>query len=191
MEYTDDNRLHSSLNGAYLIWEDLLRALSLQVPGFFFSLGQHLLEALTQPSSTRPGDDAGKEAFALWIGRLSGGFPGDDADSSSQRAFASKIMNWCCLYPGYWTQVVGTALLARADDDFRQGWQDLFNASRMDASAGSSDEDAAVASSPVTNGHAAQSTSDGAHLLDVDTQYEPGGWRRAVVSSHLPLGVVR
>ena len=164
--------LGEPMDGAYMIWDDMLASFDRRIPAFLYSLIEQLFMSITTQNDTRPQDDTSKEAHALWLLHLSQTIAGDHND---------KIMQHCCLHPGHWTQFIGESVLEGGDDLLRENWQSIFDASVLGNKSGDDG---------VTPDEVLPRTEAMEMEMDVGTE-ESGRWQRAIVPSSLPIGVAR
>lgn len=179
------SRLNSSLDGAYLIWDDLLITISSKLLRFLPALVETLLQSLTSKTAIDPTRDVDKEALAMWLLHV---FDGNSlllAGRTDRNAMLVVVLRWCCLHPGLWTQYVGRELLEQSDDDFKAEWEDLFEASLIRTGDNNMDE--------VVPGAASVNTHESAKSAKVEegATDNAGGWSRAVAPMSVPIGVVQ
>ena len=181
-------RLGSSLDGAYLIWDDLLSNVSTALRGFLPAFREYLLEALTRPETTEPKGNVVKEALAMWVLHLL------DIQPGARGAFSANIMKWCCLHPGYWTQRVGKEVLEDGDRSLLDDWQDLFEASSLETAADREESDTRngdIRSSPRDISERIAPSGSPKRTRDFEEEHQLDSWTRATVPVSAPIGVVR
>ena len=184
------SRLGSSLDGAHLIWDELLAIISSRLHNFLSNLVRCLLEAITKPQATAPEQDSEKEALSMWLLHLvEHGTHHSDIDT-----ILAETMKTCCLHPGCWSQLIGQTLLEQYDGKLQADWQDLFEASLL------KDSDEVVVSATGNDG--AEMRDDGmqqlivpseelAWRLKVEDEYaRAASWTRAIAPTSLPIGVI-
>ena len=170
------------MQGAYLLWDDLLQNLCSRQPLFLGCLLEALLAALTRHTLGQEArTDSGKEALHLWLLHITY----SDVWLRSRQKTALDVPAWlvkqCCLHPGYWSQRLGEQIIEQGDDDFAETWSDLLAASSVTVATDEMEIDAVRGSSiPVSR--------DEAIVDDHDDGY---GWRFEVMPRSLPIGVVR
>ena len=164
--------LGESMDGAYLIWDDMLQSLDRNIPSFSGNLIEALSISISKPSEMPPQNDTDKEAHALWLLH----FAQTLAIAIDDRR--DQVMQLCCLHPGHWSSFVGRRLLEDGEG-LRETWQDIFDASILDGRL----EDAGIDSVQAA----------GVDAMDVDGITDIGGgkWTRAAMPPSLPIGVVR
>lgn len=171
-------RLSDPMDGAFLIWDGLLQSISGHFLAFRLRLAQTMFEAITRPTESDPQADTDKDGLLAW---LLHSMEGRGTNGHTTRA--RETMKWCCLHPGYWTQMLGSRVLETADEEVRSEWQEIFEASLI--------SDRNVAS--LLDAGVTQSEAD-ANAMDVEIKLEGriarGGWRKAALPSSLPIGVV-
>jgi ribosomal biogenesis protein LAS1 len=129
------------MEGAYLLWDDLLIQLSYQLPGFTTALVRHMQARLAGPASIALETDPMREALCEWISHI--------LTSGTWSAVSTKkplvelqhgIMEECFVSPAYWSLVLARNLLASADKQFAEDWRPFLEA----ASATAEDDTASV-----------------------------------------------
>ncbi len=179
------NRLNSSLNGAYLIWDDLLATIASQLQHFLPSLVAILLCSLTSSNTIDAARDVDKEAFAMWLLHV---MDSDDfwvAGMTGRDDILADVIKWCCLYPGHWTQHVGHELLEEHGESVRAEWENLFEASLI-----RSGEDATAQVVPGAGPGDTPGVAESAEVK-AETVETACGWSKAVASMSVPIGVVQ
>lgn len=181
-------RLGSPMGGAFLIWDELIGRLAREYDHFLLALVWRMFDVTRTDSTTHVVADAEAEATYLWLMHLVGdnhSVTGGEAKESLQ----ADLMKWCCLYPGYWTRRSGQKLLDDGDEQFRDRWEDLFEASKLqeqdlviDASGGGWKMlvDTRDASSQVARVEASKDEHGGSR----------GGWARTTIAPSLAIGMV-
>lgn len=182
--HADQCRLGSSLQGAHLIWDDLLVSLCASVFAFRTALVTSLLRGVTAPTTTDPAKDVEEEAIAMWVWHIVNGGAYTLANMQDQDALLSTVMRWCCLHPGHWTEQIGRQVL-ETSEEVRDEWTDLFEASLIradiEASTGASQE-------PVMLDPGA----DQERVVGVEADiHTTRGWSRAIAPAAVPIGVVK
>lgn len=182
------NRLNSSLDGAYLIWDDLLVTISAKLLRFLPALVTSLLQCLTSTTARDPARDVDKEARAMWLLHVIDSNAFLLAGRSDRNAMLAVVMKWCCLHPGHWTKYVGRELLEQCDENFKAEWEDLFEASLIRTGDSAAEEVLPGASSRECG-----NTHDAAASANVEEGQADitGGWLKAVVPASVPIGVVQ
>jgi ribosomal biogenesis protein LAS1 len=174
------------MDGAYLIWVDLLTTILYELPRFIPALVASLLQSLTAVTALDPAQDADKEALAMWILHVMKNDEFFSGGWNDRATVLAEVMKWCCLYPGCWTQYIGRELLKECGEFIKAEWEDLFEASLIRARDDSTEE--------VLPGAASGSTShvvaEGADMQD-GTMDNAGGWSRAIAPMSVPIGVVQ
>lgn len=172
-----------------MIWDDLLQHLSTRLYGFKRNLATALLETIGKPTNTDPATDSEKEALSMWVLHI---LNGEYRHSGEHHwTLAEEIMKLCCLYPGYWTRKLGLEAL-KDNHDLQCDWQDLFD---VTSTISPTDSSRAEAPKESWNGSSDQLEEDRMNVDEDSFEREDTelgkGWRRAVVPSNTPLGVVR
>jgi len=168
---------------AFALWDDLLSTLSERLGTFRKVLLRRLLRALAQSSHRSDEDhDVEKEAVFLWLGHLTFGSAGQEAEQA-------ELMRWCCLYPSYWTQKLGEEVLDTAEEWFVEAWKDMFEASSLQSDVAGAHAGGERESAPGQDAMDVERL-DLERLTDTAAEETMGGWRRAAVPPQVPIGVV-
>lgn len=176
------SRIGSSLDGAFLIWDDLLQEIQSANKKFLRSLVSSLLHSISNSSAASPDKDAEKEAMCLWVAHLL-------ADKTWASAVPERsqlqreALEWCCLHPARRTHFLGTTLLNGGNEALKADWEDLLAASQLGDADTIPDVSEGASSSAVVNSNEVESA------MDVDL--ELGSWLRAAGPVRAPIGVVR
>lgn len=183
-------RLGASLEGAYVIWDDLLTSIAGEQKRFLMVLVKALLEAIT----AHPGEDAEKEALCLWVGHILHSEVWNSVITLREKGVLPKdVMMWCCTHPGPWTQRLGRDMLKAEDEEFVDDWQQLFEASQLDSAQqtrpGGADPKASSFGLP--NDSVEHFSRKEVQTLGSDDDAELGTWVRAAKPFATPIGVVR
>ncbi|KAK4505585.1 hypothetical protein PRZ48_003548 [Zasmidium cellare] len=183
--------LGASLEGAFMIWDDLLRFINREHNRFVMAVVKALLEG----TSLRPGEDADKEAFSLWVTHILQSEAWSLATTTPQKRNLRKdAMSWCCMHPGVWTQRLGRDVLKAEDKDFVEDWRDIFQSSQLVEAAQAIPGSELQAPSPEFLGGDGWPREDGFRrpvALEADDDAELGTWIRAATPFAVPIGVVR
>ena len=177
-------RIGSSINGACLIWDPLLTRLSAHFPQgqFFYSFALSLADVIfTSPPVRNPSMDVDTEGLSQWMLHLL-----ELEGPRELQALAETMMQQCCLHPGHWATWIGDSVLGRAQEEFRAEWQALFAACRW-----SSSTERAPMGSQADGGISDQDVglADGSKG-EMAAHDRPIGWRRAILTPVVPIGVV-
>ncbi|KAF2162149.1 hypothetical protein M409DRAFT_69359 [Zasmidium cellare ATCC 36951] len=130
--------LGASLEGAFVIWDDLLKFINREHHRFAMALVKALLEAI----SVRPGEDTEKEACCMWVTHILHSEPWNHFVTALEKRLVRKdVVMWCCMHPGPWTQRLGRDVLKAEDEEFVCDWEDVFHASQLSV-AGQDEDDA-------------------------------------------------
>lgn len=164
------DRLGSSLEGAFLIWDDFLDMCFAQMPSLQRRLLKAFMRNLEKPSQVNPAQDVEKEANAMWLLHI----------LDETHSMPSEVVKWCCLHPGYWSEDIGRKILR--DYASAAEWQELFEVSLLTAGDGTSGGQSRMADIEMTD----ETSAPADHAEGSSTQ----GWSRAVAPIALPIGVV-
>ncbi|KAF2723741.1 Las1-domain-containing protein [Polychaeton citri CBS 116435] len=195
-----DRKFGTSLDGAFLFWDDILIALSSSRRSFLQSLLRALFIAMTSiPTTPEIDNDPEREAQFLWILHIITSSAWQEARSKLRSDVRGFVLKQCCLHPGVWSLKLGEIVLddVEIDDGSRDLWAPLLEASRLYPSGeeqvgkdspapghGDGDQPRPIASDTVDT-----SMTD-AGQPDVDADEPFTGWRRAVFTPKVPIGVV-
>lgn len=177
------------MNGAYLLWDALLQAISKRQHVFLSKLISGMHTRLNHPSGYHNAlQDPEKEALHLWLLHIASA----DAWSKVRRSIGTDVeadlMTLCCLHPSPWSHAIGNALLEAGNEAFAESWADLLTASAM---AGSMEVDVAIDAHDADMGEI-QGPAD--TVSDAESQPEPvadlAAWREALKTPRVPIGVV-
>lgn len=207
-------RLGAPLNGAYLLWDSLLRDLATHSPNhFLLTICTRLVEeviVVAAPQINQGGrveeddddddDDAKKqkannEASCQWCIHML-----DYAVSPQQRnACMGEMMAACCMATGYWPRWLSRRLLDLGSVQFRGNWRHLVEEeegvaeSRTEEEEDDDDErteDVVMQENGIVAAAAAEDASNA--IASTSRNYvELGGWMRAATPVGLPIGMIR
>ncbi|KAF2213027.1 hypothetical protein CERZMDRAFT_83949 [Cercospora zeae-maydis SCOH1-5] len=176
--------LGSPLDGAYLMWDDLLRDVVASDYSFLPTLQQSMLEVLTEREAEGTEHDANREATCQWLLHMAD----YTASASQQTAYSRQIMTTCCMHHGYWMKWLGKHLLDASGPDLKEEYQDLFEASQGEHDAGECAEDDAVMQD--TCSCAAGDAADALGGVSTNRVAKSEGWKLAVIPTGLPIGAI-
>lgn len=185
------------MNGAYLLWDALLQAISKRQSAFLSTLISSMHARLNQPSGYHNVlQDPEKEALYLWLLHIASSDAWSQIRRSSDADVEGDLMTLCCLHPSPWSHALGNAMLEAGNEAFVESWADLMSASAIagsmevdvdvdgDAPKQEEDWDADMAE--------AQESIDS--VSDVDCRSEAGAdlasWREPFKAPRVPIGVV-
>jgi hypothetical protein len=183
------------MNGAYLLWDALLQAISKRQHLFLSKLISGMHTRLNQPSGYHNVlQDPEKEALHLWLLHIASADVWSQARRSTGTDAEADLMTLCCLHPSPWSHAIGNALLEGGDEAFVESWADLLSASAM---AGSMEVDIA-GDTQDANMDEAQGSEE--NVADIVSHPEPepepesvvdlAPWREALKAPRVPIGVV-
>jgi len=181
------------MNGAYLLWDALLQAISKRQHLFLSTLISGMHTRLNQPSGYHNVlQDPEKEALHLWLLHIASADVWSQARRSTGIDAEADLMTLCCLHPSPWSHAIGNALLEGGDEAFVESWADLLSASAM---AGSMEVDDAGETEDADMGEAQEQEPED-NVADVEPESEPepiadlASWREALKAPKVPIGVV-
>ena len=178
------------MNGAYLLWDALLQAISKRQHLFLSTLISGMHTRLNQPSGYHNIlQDPEKEALHLWLLHIASADVWSQARRSTGTDAEADLMTLCCLHPSPWSHAIGNALLETGDDAFVDSWADLLSASAM---AGSMELDIGGGDAEDADMGETQEPVD--NMTDVESQpavvVDLAAWREALKAPRVPIGVV-
>jgi ribosomal biogenesis protein LAS1 len=180
-------RMGASLEGAYLLWDDLLLTIPTQQRTFLPILLDQLLNAVTRQTNTQAQFDADKDALSQWLLHLAYSPVWRSRSKFIQFDSTSHIMSHCCLHPGSWSRILGEKMLeADGSNDLADMWSDLLSASAVAV------DDTSAQSKPVGLDLTAEQSLGMVGMDDImsNDQQETASWRRAIFAPTAPIGVV-
>lgn len=183
------------MNGAYLLWDALLQAISKRQHLFLSKLISGMHTRLNQPSGYHNVlQDPEKEALHLWLLHIASADVWSQVRRSTGTDVGADLMTLCCLHPSPWSHAIGNALLEGGDEAFVESWADLLSASAM---AGSMEVDVAGDAQDADMGEAREPEDSQElenNVTDVESQPEAvvdlAPWREASKAPRVPIGVV-
>lgn len=117
---------------ASLIWDVLLQAITKSKSTFYISLVNQLLEELIKPSAMDANIDDFKSAIFQWLVHLTTAKGWKKVASVSQHDLQTQIAETTLLTPSVWGHKLVKAIVDRADEEFRELWGPLYEASTFD-----------------------------------------------------------
>lgn len=183
------------MNGAYMLWDGLLQAVSKRQSSFLSTLISSMHARLNQPSGYHNVlQDPEKEALNLWLLHIASSDAWSQNRRSSDADVEADLMTLCCLNPSPWSHALGNAMLEAGNEAFVESWADLLSASAI---AGSMEGDADM----VGDVEDADQDADMAEahepmesVSDIDCQSEAAAdlasWREPFKAPRVPIGVV-
>lgn len=184
------------MNGAFILWDDLLLAITLNHHDLLSAIIERMVSSLSKPVSQEvAAQDPEQEAVYLWLVHITTSGPWSPVRKGNASSSAANVMSRCCLHPGYWPHKVGEALLAAGDDDFLETWSDTLKASAIakDGDSSSSDDsDAEMEDVSTKTFKSNTQTAKGAlDLVDPMASLVPVGWQEMLVPPSAPIGMAR
>ena len=105
------NRLGSSLDGAFAIWDPLLKQLATSQRNFLPVLVKCFLRALGDEAAVHPEQDPERDAQLMWLIHLFNSKEWAFVPAAVRRALRQQILKWSCVYPGNWVHMLGSTLV--------------------------------------------------------------------------------
>ncbi|KAK4553867.1 rRNA-processing protein las1 [Recurvomyces mirabilis] len=181
-----NRELGQSIQGAFVMWDGLLSGICEEVSGFSSALVQALLSSFADNFSMDTEHDADREAVYLWLLHLTTDPGTGSIGARSKQTLQSEAVKFCCLHPGYWTQKLAESLL-EGNDELKDVWQELFEASMLRKHAEVVDVDAQMEVDPVP-------VADPVHIPaqqridNIDGTFV--GWQRSALIPQTPIGII-
>jgi len=178
------------MNGAYLLWDGLLQAISKKQRSFLPVLLKGMHAAMNLPSAYHHIlHDPEKEALHHWMLHVAT----SDAWSQARRSLGADVegdlMTLCCLHPSPWSHSLGNALLDSGDEVFVESWSDLLSASAIAGSMDIGDTNDRV---PDVDMIEPQEAANSVAESDCHSEAaeEMTSWREALKVPKVPIGAV-
>lgn len=179
------------MNGAYLLWDGLLQALSTQQQ-FLPTLLKGMHARMNQLSTRHQfSHDPEKESLHHWLLHIATSDAWSQIRRASKSDVDSDLMTLCCLHPSYWSQALGEELLEAGDEAFTESWSDLLSASAMAGGSEGMGAETNTASPEVDMAEDAE--VEGSEEVDdgrSDAGEDLAAWREALMPPSVPIGVV-
>ncbi|KAK5689565.1 rRNA-processing protein las1 [Elasticomyces elasticus] len=182
--FPSSRELGDSMAGAFTLWDPLLRRLARSQRTFIRALTESLQAQLAADTAQSSGS-AINEATALWLLHTlelaTNGARDDELKAS--------VMRTCCLYPGYWMQMVGQRLLD-GDEMFSNDWRELFEAGGLFGSEGRrASNDKHEAGNDGVEEMTRNPSGVASRALPLADEMAATGWRRAPFAPNVPIGI--
>ncbi|KAK3622340.1 rRNA-processing protein las1 [Elasticomyces elasticus] len=184
--FPSSRELGDSMAGAFTLWDPLLRRLARSQRTFIRALTESLQAQLAADTAQSSGS-AINEATALWLLHTlelatNGAMDGE---------LKASVMRTCCLYPGYWMQMVGQRLLD-GNEMLSNDWQDLFEAGGLtvaeEQKASYDRQEAGDAGVEGMTGNIS-GKAGASRTLPPEDEMAATGWRRAPFAPYVPIGI--
>lgn len=178
------------MNGAYLLWDGLLQAVTKKQRNFLPALLKGMHTAMNLPSAYHHIlHDPEKEALQHWMLHIAT----SDAWSQARRSVGTDVggdlMTLCCLHPGPWSNSLGNALLDAGDEMFVESWSDLLSASAISGSMEVEDTSDHVPDVDMSEPKETTGSVVGSDCHS-EAAVEVASWREALKVPRVPIGAV-
>ncbi|KAK5132008.1 hypothetical protein LTR08_000429 [Meristemomyces frigidus] len=187
---------HTPMTGAFALWDPLLAACACAASptsrAFSHGLTLALMRALVaSPPHAADAENAEKQALAEWVLHLAFR-TGGDGNVVVREEVRGDLVRVCCLWPGYWSRVVGGKVLELGGEGFAEEWGALFAAGgALGGGVGGAGGGGGVGGAGVVGGvDGGVDVGAGGRAAVVDEEGVVGGWRRAALAPRVPIGVV-
>lgn len=120
------------MEGAFLIWDDLLRRLSTHQRKFLHVFVERLASTITQRTRPSAQHDAFREACYLWLRHILLSDMWVQTTRYDIDVLRSETMTSCVLNPNRWTGLLGHELIEGGDELYRDQWIPYFNDCQAD-----------------------------------------------------------
>ncbi|KAK4630839.1 Pre-rRNA-processing protein las1 [Fulvia fulva] len=177
-------KLGALMDGAFLIWDPLLKDIARKQRRFIPCLVTGILEAVGASSSAPAARDVDKEALSQWLIQID--FDENWMASRSdheQHDLEVEIWKWCTLHANHWTSWLGQKLEQHNDAQIPGEWAELLQASRLGYEEAGEDNAEDLAD-PDVDARGALSAVGNA------SQSVPSPWSRVAIPISTPIGVV-
>lgn len=126
------------MDGAYLIWDELLRKIAFHQRLFLRTLVEHMTVIIVQPSRLNVRLDTIREAACQWLIHI---FTASAWVAWTKRhdldELRTLVVEACIMNPNLWTHRVIRPLIDNADDVLKSLWAPLYNDSLPRSEPGS------------------------------------------------------
>lgn len=186
---THVRRLGASMQGAHLLWDDLLLGLADGPSPFRKMFIEHALVEVKDCSSfARPTSDAEVEAVCTWLAHM---LTSKKGKTSAPNRLIDMVLEECCLHPSHWMRELGKLTLKLGGQGLESMWASIFSASipaeELDSDIDIDDEDQPDSDGEYKSGEAA--AKDMPRSSDSQAQHQC--WRRdSGPWKAVPIGVV-
>ncbi|EME48000.1 hypothetical protein DOTSEDRAFT_124919 [Dothistroma septosporum NZE10] len=172
--------LGASMDGAFLIWDSLLRGIARKQRRFISALVKGMLEAISASFARPAGQDVDKEALSMWLIRI-------ELDETwmairsdlEQHDLETEVLMWSSLHANDWTSWLGQKMLEFGRSQSKSEWAEILEASRLDC------REAADHSMPD------EKPLDAWPIDGTASHSVHSPWSRSVMPGSRPIGVVR
>ncbi|KAK6438569.1 rRNA-processing protein las1 [Oleoguttula sp. CCFEE 5521] len=186
--YPSERELGAPLGGAFMIWDDLLIDITDTSQSTLRLLTKTMFARMSAPALANKTDDIGSDALLIWLAHVASAEAWQAVRDAVSIDVRTDVMRECCLQPGHWSYLLGTALLKCSRDDmFIEAWSDLLQASAVNIDGVDTDVDTHDVPTGISS------------LMEVDV--EAGSfaeasdlatsWQGALFAPRAAIGVVR
>ncbi|KAI9816871.1 MAG: rRNA-processing protein las1 [Pycnora praestabilis] len=118
--------LGASMDGVFLLWDDLLKRLTLHQRSFLRILTDEMSNLLVQPSGLSVQFDSYREAIYLWLVHISTSEPW--AASRNKWSFRlDNVVSSCIMGPNHWSLKLSSLLMEVGDEHLKNQWADVVS----------------------------------------------------------------
>ncbi|OCK74221.1 Las1-domain-containing protein [Lepidopterella palustris CBS 459.81] len=156
-----DRMMGNTMNGAFLLWDDLLRRLSSHQFAFLRILVRRMIDLMTKPNLLTVTAEPVREAMFEWIVHILTAKEWALSRKGVEVMLLEEVMGQCFTSPTPWTSRLAETLIKDRDALFRDTWQPILHAARA-TSHNEADNGNSV--SPVEDGDGDETMTDAKQL---------------------------
>lgn len=116
------------MSGAFLLWDALLKSVSLLTPRFLPVLVQRLVESLVAASERDVANDPVREAEYLWARRLVLDESWAEERGRAEQRVREEVLETCILYQNVWGRLLSHGIVESESEAFKERWGDTIEA---------------------------------------------------------------
>ncbi|OQN97444.1 hypothetical protein B0A48_16603 [Cryoendolithus antarcticus] len=185
--YPSERELAAPLGGAFMIWDDLLIDMT-DSPSTLRTMTKTIFARMITPVSAHKTSDIGSDALCIWLAHIASSETWQAMRGAVSFDVRTDLMRECCVQPGHWSYLLGTALLKSSRDDmFIEAWSDLLRASAVNIDGA----DTNIETDDVSNGISSLMETDAEAGSFAEASDLATSWQRALFAPQAAIGVVR
>ncbi|OCL09170.1 Las1-domain-containing protein [Glonium stellatum] len=124
-----DKQLGSTMKGAFLLWDELLRRLSLHQWSFLRILCRHMIDLMNTPATLSATVEPTREAMHEWVAHILTTKEWAQPRKRVEGMLLDDIMGRCFTFPSYWSHKLAESIIKDRDGLFQATWQPVLQAS--------------------------------------------------------------